>query len=85
MIQGTKKTNPPILLRPTSYMQEARKKATLFLKAEKSMKRILLISENIILTLFIAPVACYWSFLQKNTDFCFQLNRLVRGVPKEAY
>ena len=33
-------------------------------------KRIdLLISENIILTLFTALVAGYWSFSQKNTDF----------------
>ena len=45
-------------------------------------KRIdLLISENIILTLFTAPVARYWSFSQKNVDFFvssrIKLNRLV--------
>ena len=28
-----------------------------------------LISENIILALFTAPVARYWSFSQKNADF----------------
>ena len=36
-----------------------------------------LISENIILTLFIASVARYWSFSQKTQIFCFHQNRLV--------
>ena len=36
-----------------------------------------LISENIILTLFTAPVARYWSFSQKTLIFCFFQNRLV--------
>ena len=35
-----------------------------------------LISEKIILTLFTAPVARYWSFSQKNVDF-FVSSRLV--------